>query len=73
MWDVETHTTFHRLKKTLTTAPVLILPIFSQSFTIKIDASGIGIKVTLMQSNHTIAYISKAMGPKYQLLSAYDK
>lgn len=27
----------------------------------------------LMQSKHPIAYTSKAMGPKYQLLSTYEK
>jgi len=70
---VEANTTFHRLKKALTTAPVLILPKFLQSFTIETDALGIGIGAMLMQSNHPIAYISKTMGPKYQLLFAYEK
>jgi len=30
------------------------------------DASGIGIGAILMQSNHPIAYLSKATGPRYQ-------
>jgi len=73
VWGVEADITFHRLKKALTTAPILILPKFSQSFTIEIDASRIGIGAVLMQSNHPNAYISKTMGPKYKLLSAYEK
>jgi len=45
VWGVEADTTFHRLKEALTTAPILILPDFSQSFTIETDASGIRIGV----------------------------
>jgi len=51
----------------------LILPDISQPFTIETEASGIATGAVLMQSNHPIAYISKAMGPKYQMLSAYEK
>ena len=54
-------------------APVLALPDFDQPFTVETDASGIGIGSVLIQQSHPIAYISKTMGPKYQLLSAYEK
>ena len=54
-------------------APVLRLPDFKQTFTIETDASEGGIGAVLLQHGHLIAYISKAMGPKYKLLSAYEK
>ena len=54
-------------------AHVLALPDFGQPFTVETDASGIGIGAVLIQRGHPIAYISKAMGPKYQFLSAYEK
>lgn len=37
------------------------------------DALGIGIGVVLSQNQHPIAYISKAMGPKAQAMSTYEK
>ena len=52
---------------------ILALPEFGQPFTVKTDASGVGIGAVLLQKGHPIAYISKAMGPKYQLLSANEK
>ena len=72
-WTEDTKSTFAKLKKALTSAPVLALPEFDQPFTVETDASGVGIGVVLLQKGHPIAYISKAMGPKYQLLSAYEK
>ena len=54
-------------------APVLRLPDFKQTFTIETDAYGGGIGAVLLQNGHPIAYINKAIGPKYKLLSAYEK
>lgn len=61
------------MKQALTSAPVLALPDFSKSFTIEADASSIGIGVVLSQGNHPIAYISRALGPKAQAMSIYEK
>ena len=72
-WIGDTEKAFSTLKEALISAPVLALPDFGQPFTVETDASGIGIGVVLIQQGHPIAYISKAMGPKYQLLSAYEK
>lgn len=39
----------------------------------QIDASDIGIGAVLMQDQHPVAYLSKALGPKNQGLSVYEK
>jgi len=72
-WNVDTEKAFPTQKEALISAPILALLDFGQPFTVETDASGIGIRDVLIQQGHPIAYISKAMGPKYQLLSAYEK
>lgn len=37
------------------------------------DASGIDIGAVLMQGGHPLAFLSKAMGPRSQGLSTYEK
>lgn len=37
------------------------------------DASDLGIRAVLMQNNHPVAYLSKALGPRNQALSMYEK
>ena len=73
MWTSIHQTAFDQLKQALTTAPVLQLPDFSKVFTIETDASAKGIGAILQQEGHPIAYISKALGPKNQSLSKYEK
>ncbi|WVZ54303.1 hypothetical protein U9M48_005124 [Paspalum notatum var. saurae] len=57
----------------LTSAPVPALPDFTQSFTVETDASATGIGAVLLQHGHPIAYLGKALGPKAQALSTYEK
>lgn len=64
---------FDNLKHALASALVLALPDFSTSFTIETDASSLGIGAILSQNGHPIAYISKALGPKAQAMSTYEK
>nr|GEW44148.1 hypothetical protein [Tanacetum cinerariifolium] len=72
-WSKEAQTSFLVLKTTMSMAPVLALPYFTIPFEIEMDASGIGIGAVLQQRGHPIAYLSKALAPKHQSLSNYEK
>jgi hypothetical protein len=67
------NTAFETLKNQLVQAPVLAVPDFSQQFVIETDASDLGIGAILMQNQHPVAYLSKALGPRNQALSVYEK
>jgi hypothetical protein len=73
VWTQVHITAFETLKHSLVTAPVLSLPNFSRPFAIETDASSRGIGAVLLQDNHPLAYVSKALGVKNQGLSTYEK
>lgn len=73
VWTAAHESTFQALKTALVSAPVLALPDFSKPFCLETDASKLGIGAVLMQDGHPIAYLSKALGPKSQGLSTYEK
>lgn len=73
VWTAVTDAAFQALKHQLISAPVLALPDFSQPFAIETDASGKGIGAVLQQHGHPIAFMSKALSPRYQGLSTYEK
>lgn len=73
MWTSEHINSFNALKQALCNAPVLALPNFAKQFCIETDASGTGVGVVLLQDGHPLAYISKALGPRPQGLSTYEK
>ena len=56
MWDVDCDDAFQRLKRALTTSPVLVLPDGSKPFTVYTDACGTGLGAVLMQEGSVIAY-----------------
>ncbi|RDX64595.1 Retrovirus-related Pol polyprotein from transposon 17.6, partial [Mucuna pruriens] len=58
-WTPKTVGAFSKLKLVITSALVLALPDFTQSFVIETNASGIGVGAVLSQSGHPIAYFSK--------------
>jgi hypothetical protein len=72
-WTPTTETAFQTLKDALVKAPVLALPDFAKSFVIETDACQYGVGAVLMQSNHPVAYLSKALSPRNQALSTYEK
>ncbi|XP_078160175.1 uncharacterized protein LOC144555649 [Carex rostrata] len=72
-WNNEAQKAFESLKIAMTQAPILTLPDFSQPFVVEKDASNIGIGAVLLQNKRPIAYLSKQLGPKNQLLSTYEK
>jgi hypothetical protein len=57
----------------MTETPVLIIPDFSEPFVIKTDACATGVGAVLMQRERPVAFLSKALGPKHQDLSIYEK
>jgi hypothetical protein len=73
IWTPIHQASFQALQTTLCTAPVLALPNFSKPFCIETDACGTGVGAVLLQEGHPLAYISKALGPKSQGLSTYEK
>lgn len=72
-WTSETQDTFDALKHALVAAPVLALPNFAKPFVVETDASDKGVGAVLQQDGHPVAYVSKALSPKSQGLSTYDK
>lgn len=73
IWTTEHDTAFSTLKSALQSAPVLSLPDFTKPFCIETDASGKGVGAVLMQDEHPIAFVSKALSSKTLGLSTYEK
>lgn len=73
VWTSEHEEAFQALKSALQSAPVLSLPDFSQPFCVETDASGKGVGAVLLQHEHPIAFVSKALSPRNLGLSTYEK
>jgi hypothetical protein len=72
-WTSDTQLAFDTLKQALISAPVLSLPNFSCLFVVETDASDTGIGAVLLQNEHPLALVSKALGPRNRGLSTYEK
>ena len=70
-WTPEAQLAFEKLKLALSSAPVLALPDFSIPFTVKTDASGVGMGAILSQKGHPIAFFSKPFSAKLLRSSTY--
>ena len=57
----------------MVSAPVLALPDFDTLFVVESDVCHEGIGAVLSQKGRPIAYFSKGLGLKNQMLSVYDK
>lgn len=72
-WSTEAEEAFLALKKAMSTTPVLTLPDFSKQFVVETDACDSGVGAVLMQENHPIAFLSKALSAQHRSLSIYEK
>lgn len=65
IWTPNSKAAFLKLKQAL--------PNFNEPFVVETYASGLGIGTVLQQNRHPIAYLSKSLSPKNQILSVYEK
>lgn len=73
VWTPQHSAAFQALKDALVSAPVLALPDFGRPFQIQTDACDNGVGAVLMQDQHPLAFVSKALGPRSMGLSMYEK
>ena len=73
IWTSECQLAFETLKSALITTPVLALPDFTCQFVVETDACDAGIGAVLLQKEHPLAFVSKALGPRNRGLSTYEK
>ena len=73
IWTDQSLTAFEKLKVAMVIAPVLTLFDFTKEFVVEADASNQGIGAVLSQKGKPIAYFSRALSPRHQTLSVYDK
>ncbi|KAL0367204.1 UNVERIFIED_CONTAM: Retrovirus-related Pol polyprotein from transposon.6 [Sesamum radiatum] len=72
-WTHAATDTFNKLKSTMTTLPVLVLPNFSKSFDLTRDASGVAIGAVLSQGEHPVAFFNKKLTGHLLAASAYTR
>jgi hypothetical protein len=72
-WDEEAQIMMDKMKKVMSTCPVLALLDFSLPFTLECDAFGEGIGAVLMQKRHPLAYESRKLRGPEILYKVYDK
>ncbi|XP_072953436.1 uncharacterized mitochondrial protein AtMg00860-like [Typha angustifolia] len=69
-WMDKAREAFEAMKAMISTL-VLALADFTKLFTIECDTSGVSIGAVLMQEGRIVAYMSKALSERSQLLSTY--
>ena len=72
-WNESATMAFQELKRAVTNLLVLVLPDFQQEFTVKTDASGVGIGAVLSQNKRPIAYLSQAFSSQGRIKSVYER
>lgn len=72
MWTSECQRSFEALKKSLTSAPVLVLPDIHKGFDIYYDASRTGLGCVLMQEGKVVAYALRQLRPHEENYPTHD-
>ncbi|KAL4026029.1 hypothetical protein IC575_014436 [Cucumis melo] len=72
-WSDEAEDAFERLKKAMSSLPVLALPDFKQPFEIETDASGYGVGAVLIQAKRPIAYYSRTLALRDRARPVYER
>ena len=62
-----------QMEDAMSNPPMLALPNFTKPFTVECAASGLGLRVVLLQSQRPIAFHSQALKGKNLALSTYEK
>ena len=77
VWTTATQQAFDILKQKVTEEPILLRPILTQPFELKVDASGFAIGVVLMQKGdndrrHPVGFYSTTLTPAERNYDIYD-
>ena len=77
MWTTATQEAFDTLKRRVTEEPVLLHPILTRPFELKVDASGFAIGAVLMQKGddnkrHPVGFYSTTLTPAEHNYDIYD-
>ncbi|KAA0042009.1 Transposon Ty3-I Gag-Pol polyprotein [Cucumis melo var. makuwa] len=73
VWNKEAEEAFEKLKRTMSSLPVLALPNFDQPFEIETDASGVGVGAVLTQLNRPIAFYSRTLSMRDKAKLVYER
>ncbi|GFU84128.1 retrovirus-related Pol polyprotein from transposon opus [Trichonephila clavipes] len=72
-WSGEAQDSFDQIKRTLTEAPILQLPNFSEQFNLFTDASGVGIGAVLQQNQKPIAFASRTLNKAGRIYTVTER
>ena len=72
-WKLDSSAVFDKLKKAITSAPVLALPDFREEFILETDASDLGVGAVLSQCGRPIAFMSWSLSDGNLSLSICEK